>query len=243
MEEQAIIRNPGTTLWRQIQEVLSKDILAGKLSGKLPNETVLADRFSVNRHTIRQAVKALAEEGIVSVMHGRGTFVREDAIDYKLGRRTRFAHCVTRARRVGKSELLDWTAVTVDAEVGAMLGLSSRAKVLKVASLDILDGKIIGVCTQYFPLPRFKDFGEIYAETGKTHLALERCGITQFQRKLSRISARLPSREVAQQLEQALSLPILYVETVYVDADNVPIEYGITSFSSSAVQVVIEPDA
>ncbi len=240
--EETIVRKAGMTRWRQIQQVLTEDILAGKLSGKLPNETELAEHFSVNRHTVRQAVKALAEQGYVEVMHGRGTFVCDDQIDYKLGRRTRLAHSVITARRVGKSRLLSWSAVRPSREIAGMLSLPARAKALQVDSLDIVDGKVIGVCTQYFPLPRFEGFGEIYENTGKTHLALAEYGIHQFQRKLSRISARLPSADVAQQLAQPVSLPILYVEAVYVDDAGQAIEYGISRFSSTAVQLVIEPD-
>jgi len=242
MDNESIVRDAGVTMWKQIQKALTTDILAGKLCGKLPNETALAEHFSVNRHTVRQAVKALAEQGIVEVMHGRGTFVRDDLIDYKLGRRTRLAHSVVKARRVGKSRLLNWSAIQPSPDVADMLRLSARAKALQVDSVDIVDDKTIGVCTQYFPLPRFDGFGEIYEKTGKTHLALAHYGVTQFQRKLSRISARLPGTDVAQQLAQPASLPILYVETVYVDEADQPIEYGISRFSSTAVQLVIEPD-
>jgi GntR family phosphonate transport system transcriptional regulator len=75
-----------------------------------------------------------------------------------------------------------------------------------------------------------------------THLALAQFGVVQFQRRLSRVTARLPDKLLAQQIGQSVSLPILYVETVYVDGDGVAIEYGISRFSSAAVQVVIEPD-
>ncbi|MBB3223447.1 phosphonate metabolism transcriptional regulator PhnF [Pseudoduganella umbonata] len=242
MSENLIVRQAGTTVWKQIQESLGSDILAGRLLGRLPNETELAERFAVNRHTVRQAVKALVEQGMVEVVHGRGTFVREDFLDYRIGRRTRLAHSVVKARRVGKSEILGWESVRPPADIAALLELSSRAKTLAIDSLDVVDGKVIGVCTQYFPLPRFEGFGEAYREAGKTHVALARFGIPQFQRKLSRITARMPGSEVAQQLGQPASLPILYVETVYVDQEGKPFEYGISSFSSAAVQLVIEPD-
>src|SRR5471030_1473657 len=151
MSENMIVRQAGTTVWKQIQESLGNEILGGRLQGRLPNETELAERYAVNRHTVRQAVKALVEQGLVE--------------------------------------------------------LSSRAKTLAVNSLDVVDGKVIGVCTQYFPLPRFEGFGEAYSKVGKTHLALAQFGVEQFQRKLSRITARLPTNEVAQQLGQPTSLP------------------------------------
>ena len=242
MLEKSFLRQAGTTVWKQIQATLAEEVLAGRLCGRLPNETVLAERFAVNRHTVRQAVKALVEQGMVEVLRGRGTFVREDFIDYQIGRRTRLAHSVTKARRVGKSEILNWVSVRPSADIAGLLGLGARAKTLEVNSLDVVDGKVIGVCVQYFPLPRFAGFGEAYAQTGKTHLTLEKFGVQHFQRHFSRISARLPTAGVAQQLGQPTSLPILYVETVYVDQDDKPFEYGISNFSSAAVQLVIEPD-
>jgi GntR family phosphonate transport system transcriptional regulator len=75
-----------------------------------------------------------------------------------------------------------------------------------------------------------------------THLALAQFGVVQFQRRISRVTARLPATQLAQQLGQSGSLPILHVETVHVDGDGVAIEYGISRFCSAAVQVVIKPD-
>ncbi|WP_374357059.1 phosphonate metabolism transcriptional regulator PhnF [Chitinimonas sp.] len=238
----AVIRRAGTSVWRQIEEALAADILQGAVGERLPNETELAERFGVNRHTVRQAIKALAERGLVEVVHGRGTFVRDDLIDYQLGRRSRFAHSVAKARRAGKSQLLRAVTVAPRADILAMLELPPGSTVLQIDSWDVLDERVIGVCSQYFPLPRFAGFDEVYRETGKTHDALARFGVANFQRKLSRITARLPSREVAQQLGQPATLPILYVETVYADEAGTVIEYGITRFSSTAVQLVIEPE-
>ncbi|MEC5218115.1 GntR family phosphonate transport system transcriptional regulator [Actimicrobium sp. GrIS 1.19] len=237
-----IVRSAGVSVWRQIEDVLSADILAGHLTHRLPNETALAERFSVNRHTVRQAVKALVERGMVDVQHGRGTFVRDDVIDYQVGRRSRLAHSVANARRVGVSKVLHWSALTAAGEIRLLLDLPEPSEVLRVDSLDVVDGKVIGVCTQYFPLPRFAGLGELYAHTGITHQALAQCGVTQFQRRMSRVTARLPSRQVAEQLGQPLSAPILYVETVYVDDAGIAIEYGISRFCSAAVQVVVEPE-
>ncbi|MEB0173005.1 MULTISPECIES: phosphonate metabolism transcriptional regulator PhnF [unclassified Undibacterium] len=242
MDQKNIIRSPGICIWRQIEEVLSADILAGHLSHRLPNETALAERFNVNRHTVRQAMKALVERGMVDVQHGRGTFVRDDIIDYQVGRRTRLAHSVANARRIGVSKVLHWSAMSASAEVRQLLDLSSKASVLGIETLDVVDDKVIGVCTQYFPLPRFAGLGELYAKNGITHLALEQFGILQFQRRMSRVTARMPSKEIARQLSQPSTLPVLYVEAVYVDEAGSPIEYGISRFCSTAVQVVIEPD-
>lgn len=42
---------------------------------RLPSEAELVERFGVSRTTVRRAIKALAESGVLNVQHGRGTFV------------------------------------------------------------------------------------------------------------------------------------------------------------------------
>jgi GntR family phosphonate transport system transcriptional regulator len=144
---------------------------------------------------------------------------------------------------VGKSKVLRTAAVVPRSDILALMALPPDSEALQIDSWDVLDDRVIGVCTQYFPLPRFAGFDRVYAELGKTHAALAHFGVKEFQRKLSRITARAPSREVAHQLGQPASVPILYVETVYVDERGDVIEYGISRFSGTAIQLVIEPDA
>src|SRR5215472_9448661 len=83
---QAIERGSGVTLWRQIAERLSRDLLSGVLKpgDRLPTELDLASRYAVNRHTVRRAVAALADQGYLRVEQGRGTFVAEHMLDYVL---------------------------------------------------------------------------------------------------------------------------------------------------------------
>ena len=82
-------RPVGTALWLQIEATLSQEILGHQLTGRLPNEQALAERFQVNRHTVRQAIQSLQHKGLVRIERGRGTFVQEDMIAYRLGKTSR----------------------------------------------------------------------------------------------------------------------------------------------------------
>jgi GntR family phosphonate transport system transcriptional regulator len=86
-------RMAGVAMWSQIEQILAAEIGSGRFGkdGRLPTEGELAKRFDVNRHTVRRAMIGLASLGLVSVRQGRGTFVRPGAIDYTIGRRTRFS--------------------------------------------------------------------------------------------------------------------------------------------------------
>jgi GntR family transcriptional repressor for pyruvate dehydrogenase complex len=64
-------------LYQQIVEQIDRMIRDGQLKpgDQLPPERELAQRFGVSRTAVREAVKALAEKGLVESQHGRGTFV------------------------------------------------------------------------------------------------------------------------------------------------------------------------
>ncbi|GGP24903.1 phosphonate metabolism transcriptional regulator PhnF [Silvimonas amylolytica] len=236
-------RGSGIALWRQIEETLAAEIARKILRERLPNETELATRFGVNRHTVRRAVQALEARGLVRIEQGRGTFVQEEFIDYKLGKRSRFSHSLEKQQLAGTSQVQRSREVVPRDEVCAMLGVANGTPALQVDALDVVDGRVIGVCTQYFPLPRFRGFDVTYKHHGSVARALGDVGITEYSRKLSRVSTRLPEADCAQQLGQPKTQPILFVESVYIDGTGQPIEYGITRFAGDAVQLLFEPEA
>jgi len=66
-----------TTVWRQVADDITADIKSGELSpnSRLPSEAELAELYGVARGTVRRALAELAESDVVTVVHGRGTFV------------------------------------------------------------------------------------------------------------------------------------------------------------------------
>lgn len=60
---------------RQIKDLIREQRL--KPGDKLPNEMELSQLFGVSRPTIREAMKSLISQNIVSIHRGRGTFVSE----------------------------------------------------------------------------------------------------------------------------------------------------------------------
>ena len=49
-----------------------------ELGEKIPSENELADKFSVSRLTVRQAISQLTQEGFLISKRGEGTFVTRD---------------------------------------------------------------------------------------------------------------------------------------------------------------------
>lgn len=68
-----------TRLHEEIVERLKDGILRGDLEAgsRLPPERELAERFNVNRTTVREALHKLESMGLVEIKHGNGIFVKD----------------------------------------------------------------------------------------------------------------------------------------------------------------------
>ena len=63
---------------RRIADDLRAAIDAGEFApgSQLPSERDLAEEYGAARNTAREAIRLLADEGLVIAEHGRGVFVR-----------------------------------------------------------------------------------------------------------------------------------------------------------------------
>src|ERR1700754_1456527 len=98
----------GVLLWRRIADDLEQSIIGGtfQAGSKLPGELDLAERFGVNRHTVRRAIAALAERGLVRAERGSGTYTEPPRIAYPIRSRTRFPEIVGSAGRAAGGRLI-----------------------------------------------------------------------------------------------------------------------------------------
>jgi len=144
-------RGSGIAVWRQIGESLADDIrnklyMAGE---QLPSEPELAAKFSVNRHTIRRAMGELEQSGLVRIEQGRGTFVQEHAIDYAIGKRTRFSENLRSQGMLGHLEALGSQTLRA-ADIAKHLGLARNAPLLRVQMVGKAENRPISASEHYF---------------------------------------------------------------------------------------------
>src|SRR6266581_6025825 len=64
-------------VFEQIAEQIEKRILSGELhrGDRLPTERELSEQFHASRTAVREAMKTLAQKGLVDMRPGRGTIV------------------------------------------------------------------------------------------------------------------------------------------------------------------------
>lgn len=236
------MRLPRVVMWQRIAEVLTAEISAGSFApgARLPTETALAERFGVNRHTLRQAIGALSDAGLVSVQHGRGTFVRPaPVLEYPLGARTRFSEILSQQSRLAEGELLSSREQPASAEVAAALRLAPESPVIILEILRRVDGQPVSLKTAHLPAARFRGIDIAFRETHSLTASLRRFGVADYTRDSTRILARLPSPDEAVLLRQRATEPVLVMETVDQDEAGVVVEYGIARAASERLQILV----
>ncbi len=65
-------------LYRKVVQTLKDELLKGSypVGTQLPTEGELSERFGVSRHTVREALRQLRDDGLVASRQGAGTVVR-----------------------------------------------------------------------------------------------------------------------------------------------------------------------
>lgn len=235
-------RTGGVALWRQIAETLEQEIRSGVWHGgeRLPTESALAGRFSVNRHTVRRALGALQQRGLVDTEQGRGSFVRQPLLDYPITRFTRFHDIIRRQHAQPAGEDLCHRHISADPELARLLGLPNGGPVILLERRGLADRHPITLATHYFNAERLPDLLDHYVSGGTISAALAGCGVGDYERRWTRVRARPAEAREAQLLELSRPWPVLVTEALNVDRDGSPLEYGVTRFAADRIQIVFE---
>ncbi|NNE74058.1 MAG: GntR family transcriptional regulator [Acidimicrobiales bacterium] len=136
--------------YRQIASALRSRIEAGEFgAGRvLPSEAALGKEFEVSRVTVRKALEALRDEGLVASRQGFGWFVAVDPLRQSLGRLGTIEAQLAASDRVSERHVLGFAFVPTPAAVKRHLDVDT---VLEVRRLNRADGQPFARVTVWCP--------------------------------------------------------------------------------------------
>lgn len=237
-----VSRGSGQTLWRQIEETLVGEIAGGvhKAGARFPTEHELSQRFGVNRHTVRRAVGELVQRGLLQVEQGRGAFLAEHAVDYAVGPRTRFSENLLRQGRRPAAELLRAAEVPASKRAARALEVKLGTPLTLLETMSFVDGRPAGLGQHFVSARRFPGIAGIYEKSRSMTKAFAHFGVDDYRRRSTRVISRMPEPDEARLLRMPAARPLLITESINVDPQGKPIEYGISNFVADRIQFVIE---
>jgi len=207
---------------------------------KLPTEAALADRFGVNRHTVRHGISALVEEGLIRTRRGAGAFVAATPTDYPIGQRVRFhENLIAAGRRPEKRVLQVEERLATEGEALA-LRISSGKPVCAYHGLSLADGQPIAVVESVFATDHPEDLAEALKAYTSITEALSAVGVADYTRATTRLTAVRASATQALHLNVSEGDPLLKSTSVNEDENGTPVEYGRTWFAGDRITLTLD---
>ncbi len=231
-----------TPIWKAIADALRSDLAEGRYGpgDKLPTEAALAERFGVNRHTVRHGISALVDEGLIRTRRGAGAFVAATPTDYPIGSRVRFhENLIAAGRRPEKRVLHVEERAATEGEATA-LTVSPGDQICAYHGLSLADGHPIAVFESMFPLERLPGITAALQATSSVTEALNRSGVTDYTRASTRLTATRATATQALHMQVSEGDPLLRSSGVNVDEKGQPVEFGRTWFVGDRVTLTLE---
>src|SRR3989304_6029567 len=223
-----IDRTSPVPYYAQLKEVIRRRIECGEwpVGNRLPGEADLCRMFEVSRTVVRQALRALRDEGIVARRKGKGTFVAEPKIGESLVQRlTGFYQDMQERGHAPVSQVLKQEVIRASAKVAGHLGLPRKAPVIEVERLRFINDEPIVLVTTYLPYSLCPSLVEADLTRQSLYGFLSKeCGI-ELARGRRTIEARAGGAREARRLEVPKGAPLIMLESVSYLADGTPIEY------------------
>jgi GntR family transcriptional regulator len=185
-------------LYQQLQRALRQAITSKALTAEaaLPPERDMAEEFSISRITVRKALDALVEEGLLTRRQGSGTFVAGQRVEKNFSKLTSFTEDMAARGRKAHSIWLSRAEGAVTPDEALSLGLAPGSTVYRFNRIRYADEAPMAL--EYSTVPSFC-LPSLDAVGDSLYTALDQAG-SRPVRALQRLRAVLFTADQAQLL-------------------------------------------
>jgi GntR family transcriptional regulator len=207
---------------------------------RLGAERDLATRYGVSRSTLRQALDALQQAGVVRRLPGRGggTFISHGKVERDLSTVVGVPAYLRRQGFEAGTRILSTAVRAADADSARLLGIRAGDMVFDLVRIRLADGEPISLEHAQLVADRFPGLlelplgGSVY-ELLEQHYDTAPCEVTE------EIEVVLAGADEARVLEIEKGAPLVSVLRTAADADNRPFELSHDLFRADRTRIVV----
>ncbi|MEW6567305.1 MAG: GntR family transcriptional regulator [Chloroflexota bacterium] len=229
-------------LYAQITESLLERIQSGELApgDRLPAERELSQMLGVNRLTLRRALRTLEQQGLLTRLQGRGTYVAEPKIERQAGRLVSFTRGMRRRGYTPGTRLVSVEQRPVEASLARELKLPASAPVYFILRLRTLNQEPVLIERYTIPVRRFPGLDRFDLESRSIYDILQaEYGVT-IQRARQSLEPVAASDFDASLLGIAVGSPLMLERRLSFDQAGEPVEHGRDLYRGDRFRFVTE---
>jgi DNA-binding GntR family transcriptional regulator len=223
---EGIDRDSYEPAYAQLANILRRQVAAGvfRPGDQLPSEAMLCRSYQVSPMTVRRTIHQLAEEGVVSTIQGRGTFVRA----LELGRaafdlqelQDLFGDPVMAVK------LLDARVVSADERCARKLNLGVGEKAIYIRRLLTVEDEPAFYHREYLVYDPTRPIVEAEMEVTALRGLFDGTGSAMLKRGELSVEACLLNDDEATILRTQLPVAAFCLEHLFYDFDDRPVSWG-----------------
>ncbi|WP_047984826.1 GntR family transcriptional regulator [Ornithinibacillus californiensis] len=148
------IKSDSRHLYLQVIDVIKQDIESGKYKAneKLPSEFELSKNLGVSRATLREALRILEEDNVVTRKHGVGTFVNQKPIvSSGIEQLTSVTYMIEQAGKKPGSQYFSTEIIEPTEEERLMFDSENLTQLVKLERIRTADGEPVVFCIDKVP--------------------------------------------------------------------------------------------
>jgi GntR family transcriptional regulator len=225
-------------LWAQVLADLSERLGAGEFDERFPTDHELVDTYGVSRQTVREAVRRLADDGLLARERGRGTRVRPVEFEHAAGTLEGLFHQVE-ALGVTQTSVVRVREETADAAIARRLKLTDRARLVHIERLRLAAGEPLAVDRSWLPAR----VAHRLLEAPLTHAGLydelaRLCGV-KIDRGVERVRPVVPTRAEQAALDIPADVAAFSIERLVYSQES-PVEWRQSLVRGDRYSFVVE---
>lgn len=177
-DQRPLDRGSPLPLWAQLLGRLRERLNRGEFAERFPTDLELMSEYDVSRQTVRDAVRRLADGGLIQRERGRGTTVRPRTFEQAAGTLESLFEYVEATGHEQTSATREARLCT-DARVAAILGLPATEALVYFDRLRLVDREPLALDRSWLPARIAEPLLEVdLARTGIYVELVARCGVT-----------------------------------------------------------------
>ena len=223
-----LTRSDGRPLFRAIFETLREEIRSGRLpvGARIGAEQELCARFGASRHTVREALRLLAEAGYVTRRQGAGTTVVSDRPDDQFSNSLRTLPELVQYASATRLDILSVDTLLLDDGQAAMLRAGPGEAWVRICALRRAPQEEAPLCYSEIYVPA--EYGAVAEEVGKRRDAVYAMLERRFGLRIVEVTQALEAASADANIASRLGLgagePVLLITRHYTDQDGRTVE-------------------
>ncbi len=211
LPETRLRRSTGVPLWQQLLSDLRDRLASGEFTSDFPGELALVEQYAVSRHTVREALRHLRAEGVVTAARGRRPQLAPAEVEQPLGALASLFAAVE-SRGLEQRSVVRALGVRADGVVAVRLGLEESTPLVYLERLRLAGDEPLALDRTWLPA----DVARALLDADFTHTALydelaQHCGI-RLTGGREQVRAVQPTRGERELLHMPATAALLMVE-------------------------------